>query len=256
MKTNSERIKTILVIFLPIILVTSVIVWASPQKVSGINFKMNLNEPINRTQISDMKKILDKNGWNTEYPAKSPFGPENDYDTLLIDIGCSKIYLVTGNGSFFYGIWCYNLNILTDDMNIEKERQKIIEKVDEVGNLLDLNYSIDSLTVDDNDFELIPIYAEFLLYGLCVVWTISSIIAYLLKGDLFWKKIMSNEKNTVGFFLLGLGLIPIWMTIRFHKISSLSLQCYIYILFFILLCIIGINLMRREEVNKNHEASK
>ena len=257
--TASEcgKIKSIALIFLPLIISTSFIFVTSPSEVEGLTFRADLNQQINDTYLERMNNVLYDNGYKTEYPSEYPYEyPEGAYNSvLLIFDNHSKIYLISGNDSYLYGVWSYKIDMFTGDgYNVEKEKERILETVEEISNMVSLNYSKDSLVVDDNDLELFPFQVEFFLYSLCVAYTVSTLILYFWKGENIWKKIWWRWKFFTGFAFLTLSLMPIWPIIeisRFGRISSLDNTCYLLLIFFALLFVIALSLLYERGETKN-----
>ena len=212
----SKVVKSAIIIFLPVVLMTSFFLMTPPSYVKGLTFRVDISQNINETELERMNLTLNVNGYDAEYPGTDPFEyPEtHSYDVLLIHDNCSEIYIIGGNNSHFFGVWCYKIHVLSGEGNVAVEKERILNEISRISQILSINYSEDSIAIDDNDFELFPYQLQFFAYSICIAYTISAAFLYLWKGYDIWKSIWNRWDASIGFAFMIFGLIPVWSLIR------------------------------------------
>ena len=245
----SKGVKSAIIIFLPIVLMTSFFLMTPPSYVKGLTFRVDISQNINETELERMNLTLNAHGYDAEYPGTDPFEyPEaHSCDVLLIHDNCSEIYIIGGNNSHFFGVWCYKIGVLSGEGNVAVEEERILDEISRISQILSINYSEGSLVIDDNDFELLPYDVQFFAYSICIAYTISAAFLYLWKGYGVWKSIWNRWDAFIGFGLMIFGLIPVWPLIRLMLsgvIMHADLLFYVCLIIFLSFFIASVHIFK------------
>lgn len=255
---NKKDIGSITLIVAPVLIFTILLASIQPVYVNGINFRANLNQSITENQLADMASILKENDWDVEYPAPAPYSYQTggSATVVLIKSGQSEIWLIAGDESYFLGEWSYKFDILRGYGNDMQQQKAVINTVlENVSRLISLNYSSEKLSIDDNDFVMMPYDIERILYAFCIGITLSgTLLFYVHKSDMWWL-LLKNQKVLDSFILLTVGFFPTWFLIQaLRGYLTMRPLCNTMLLIFFGLLILGLfNLKHTKEVKKNEK---
>lgn len=246
---KKKDVLTLCVLLTPVIVFTIFLASTPPAYVNGINFRANLNQSITKSELANMTKTLEEEGWNISYPAPVPYTSPNSSFTdkmILIEFQRSQIWLVSGNNSYFMGEWSYKLDIWTGEGSIMEQKAVINSVLEKISQSLSLNYSEENLNIDDNDFELMNYDIERISYSLCIGATIGGIIVFAFHRSDMWRLMLKDSQVLESFILLTIGFFPTWTLIEASRgLFKMNPVCNSILIPFIGLIIMAIINLRK-----------
>jgi len=212
---NKKDIQALSLLFIPLTVFTVILATTQPVYVTGINFRAYLNQSVSEAELANMSETLELEGWQIKYPASYSGDTTYSNDTLLIKTARLEIYLIAGDNTYFAGDGSYVLDILRGKgMNLMEQKPVINRALENISQTLSLNYSEEKLSIDDNDFVLMPYQIEQMLYALCLGNTLGGLTVFFYhKSDMWWL-ILKNQKVLDSFILLTISFFPTWFLYR------------------------------------------